>query len=107
MATTTEDLRRVPEREQQKPEDPLDPEMASLVDDDGDGDGTAPEPEVPHRGDEERRRTRRYWLLLLLPLLVGGLVRGLVGSTDDVPTNDATAYLRSGYSILDDQGFRR
>jgi hypothetical protein len=107
MATTTEDLRPAPQGERRVPDEPLGQQAAPVVDDGGGGDGTAPEPAVPHRDDEERRRTRRYWMLLLLPLVVGGLVRGLVGSTDDVPTNDATAYLRSGYSILDDQGFRR
>jgi 4-amino-4-deoxy-L-arabinose transferase-like glycosyltransferase len=96
MATTVEDR-------------PTEPEAAPAVElhDDGDGDGTELLPAIPARGDEARRRTRRFWLLLLLPLVVGGFVRGVVGTTDDVPTNDATAYLRSGYSILDDEGFRR
>ena len=108
MVTTPEDLRARPDQDG-------DAEVPSTLgdaddpatDDDGDGDGAEVVRTVAGRDDEARRRTRRFWLLLLLPLVVGGFVRGVVGSTDDVPTNDATAYLRSGYSILDDQGFRR
>jgi hypothetical protein len=91
-----------------EPEDQLEAEAHEDADTDTDGDGATPVARpVPDRDDEARRRTRRFWLLLLLPLVVGGFVRGVVGTTDDVPTNDATAYLRSGYSILDDEGFRR
>jgi hypothetical protein len=46
-------------------------------------------------------------LLLLLPLLLGGLVRIVCGTTDDVPTTDATAYLRTGASVWNGDGYRR
>lgn len=65
------------------------------------GEAVAPEhPGVP-------RRSRRFWLLLLLPLVVGGFVRVVCGTTDDVPTTDATAYLRTGESVWNGDGYRR
>jgi hypothetical protein len=51
--------------------------------------------------------SRRWWLLLLLPLLVGGALRALAGSADDVINTDASAYLRSGTSIWAGEGFVR
>lgn len=85
---------------------------------DGEVDGGAPAPEpAPEDADgpvaasahrtPARNRRRRFWLLLLLPLVVGAGVRILFGFTDDVPTNDATAYLRSGSSIWAGDGFIR
>ena len=110
MATTSEDLRDGPADpgatgEPRDPEGPVAP--ATSGGDEELGDGVEERPALASRAAEERRRTRRLWLLLLLPRLAAGVVRAVVGSTDDVPPNDATAYLRSGYSILDDQGFRR
>ncbi len=58
-------------------------------------------------GDGRRRSARRYWLLLLLPLVVGGFIRIVCGTTDDVPTTDATAYLRTGESVWNGDGYRR
>ena len=54
-----------------------------------------------------RRGPSRYWLLLLLPLVVGGFLRVLAGTTDDVITTDTSAYLRSGESIWAGDGFER
>ncbi len=53
------------------------------------------------------RSAGRFWLLLLLPLVVGGGLRIVCGLIDDTPTTDATAYLRSGESIWEGNGFRR
>lgn len=66
----------------------------------GTGTGTPPRP------DGTRSRAG-FWLLLLLPILVGFGVRLVCGIIDDVPTTDATAYLRSGESIWAGDGFRR
>jgi hypothetical protein len=112
MVTTPEDLRPPAD---EPLDDPVDgdlatdeaatddqPDIASL--DDGGDDGGTLKPAAP---GPVQRSNRRFWLLLLLPLVVGCLVRVTFGFTDDVPTNDATAYLRSGYSILDGDGFRR
>ena len=57
--------------------------------------------------DQKRRPARRFWLLLLLPLIAGGLVRVVCGMTDDVPTTDASAYLRTGASVWAGDGYRR
>lgn len=76
------------------------------TDDPAIGEPTAPTP-VPTGRAEPERSWRRYWLLLLLPLLVGGALRVLAGTTDDVVTTDASAYLRSGESIWSGDGFNR
>lgn len=62
---------------------------------------------TPSVRQEPSARPGRFWLLLLLPLVVGGLLRVVIGLADDVPTTDATAYLRSGESIWAGDGFRR
>lgn len=76
-----------------------------------DGSRAAPAPQGPGevgvRPPGRATTSRRFWLLLLLPLLVGFGVRLLCGLIDDVPTTDASAYLRSGESIWAGDGFRR
>lgn len=49
----------------------------------------------------------RYWLLMLIPLALGGLLRLELAHSDKVITNDASAYLASGQSLLDGEGYSR
>ncbi len=62
-------------------------------------------PRAPARPRIEGRA--RYAVLLLLPLLLGFGLRLFLATTDDAPTTDETAYLRSGLSVWDGDGFRR
>jgi hypothetical protein len=50
---------------------------------------------------------RHYRLLLLAALAAGLLLRIAVGLTDDAPSTDETAYLRSGQSLIAGDGFER
>ena len=50
---------------------------------------------------------RHYRLLVLAALAVGLVIRIAVGLTDDAPSTDETAYLRSGESLLAGEGFER
>ncbi|OWY60399.1 hypothetical protein B7486_69400, partial [cyanobacterium TDX16] len=75
----------------------------------------APEPEAAIEGrspeatrtSDDGRSGRRLLLLFLLALVVGFGVRVACTLTDDVPTTDATAYLRSGASLWAGDGFTR
>ncbi len=60
--------------------------------------GTAPRP---------ARRGRRYWLLLLVPFALGAALRVGLAWSDQVINNDTTAYLESGRSLLDGEGYSR
>lgn len=53
------------------------------------------------------RRPNRYWWWVGAALLAGLAVRLLLATTDDVITNDGTAYLRSGEAIWAGEGFTR
>lgn len=72
------------------------------------GDDAPPAARDAERARDGAPRSRRpFWVLLLLPLVVGGFVRIVCGATDDVPTTDATAYLRTGESVWNGDGYRR
>ena len=51
--------------------------------------------------------TRRFALLVLAAVLVGLALRVAIGLTDDAPATDETAYLRSGVSLVEGDGFAR
>jgi 4-amino-4-deoxy-L-arabinose transferase-like glycosyltransferase len=51
--------------------------------------------------------SRRFWPLVLPPLLMALVVRVLIAAADRVPTNDATAFLTSGESLLAGDGYAR
>lgn len=53
------------------------------------------------------RRGRRYWLLLLVPLALGAALRVGLAWSDHVISNDTAAYLESGRSLLDGEGYSR
>jgi Dolichyl-phosphate-mannose-protein mannosyltransferase len=50
---------------------------------------------------------RREVALVLAALLVGLALRVAIGATDDAPTTDETAYLRSGTALVEGHGFVR
>lgn len=50
---------------------------------------------------------RRFWLLAGAALLGGFALRVAIGLTDDAPATDETAYLRSGISLVEGDGFAR
>lgn len=54
-----------------------------------------------------RRADRRVALLMGAAVLAGFALRAAVGLTDDAPSTDETAYLRSGMSLVDGDGFQR
>jgi 4-amino-4-deoxy-L-arabinose transferase-like glycosyltransferase len=56
---------------------------------------------------EARRARRRFWALLGLAVLGGLALRIAIGLTDDAPPTDETAYLRSGTSLVEGDGFVR
>jgi Dolichyl-phosphate-mannose-protein mannosyltransferase len=49
----------------------------------------------------------RFVLMVLAALLVGFALRVAIGLTDDAPATDETAYLRSGVSLVEGDGYRR
>lgn len=63
----------------------------------------APAPPSPRRGGTDDR-TR---LAVLGAVGFGFLLRVAIGLTDDAPSSDETAYLSSGISLFDGQGFTR
>ncbi len=73
--------------------------------------GTAPD--APRRiGVRARARAsssprRRRVLLVVAALAVGFALRVAIASTDDAPATDETAYLRSGISLVEGDGFAR
>lgn len=52
-------------------------------------------------------RDRRFLLLLAAAVLVGCALRIGIGLTDDAPMSDETAYLGSGISLVEGDGFER
>jgi hypothetical protein len=63
----------------------------------------APAPAGPVAGDGRRREV----VLVAAAVLVGAALRAAIGLTDDAPTTDETAYLRSGLSLVAGDGFAR
>lgn len=61
-------------------------------------------PPAPSSGPLDDRRARR---LILAALLVGLGIRLAIGLTDDAPSVDETAYLRSGLSWVEGDGYER
>jgi hypothetical protein len=59
------------------------------------------------RGWRRWRVTDRFWLAVAGAVGVGFVLRLAIGLTDDAPASDETAYLNSGISLLDGQGFTR
>jgi Dolichyl-phosphate-mannose-protein mannosyltransferase len=49
----------------------------------------------------------RFVLMVLAALLLGFALRVAIGLTDDAPATDETAYLRSGVSLVEGDGYRR
>jgi hypothetical protein len=49
----------------------------------------------------------RFVLMVLAALLVGFALRVAIGLTDDAPATDETAYLRSGTSLVEGDGYQR
>jgi hypothetical protein len=49
----------------------------------------------------------RFVLMVVAALLVGFALRVAIGLTDDAPATDETAYLRSGVSLVEGDGYRR
>jgi hypothetical protein len=53
------------------------------------------------------RHRRRVVLLVLAAVAVGLALRVAISLTDDAPSTDETAYLRSGIALVDGEGFTR
>jgi 4-amino-4-deoxy-L-arabinose transferase-like glycosyltransferase len=53
------------------------------------------------------RRDRRFIWFVAAAILVGCALRIGIGLTDDAPTSDETAYLSSGISLIEGDGFAR
>jgi 4-amino-4-deoxy-L-arabinose transferase-like glycosyltransferase len=68
---------------------------------------TAPPPEPAPAGPEAGDGRRREVVLVVAAVLVGAALRAAIGLTDDAPTTDETAYLRSGLSLVAGDGFAR
>jgi 4-amino-4-deoxy-L-arabinose transferase-like glycosyltransferase len=52
-------------------------------------------------------RSLRFALWVALAVLVGFALRVAIGLTDDAPATDETAYLRSGVSLIEGDGYQR
>ena len=50
---------------------------------------------------------RRFWLLVLAAVALGLALRIAISTTDGAPATDETAYLRSGMSLVEGDGFAR
>jgi Dolichyl-phosphate-mannose-protein mannosyltransferase len=60
---------------------------------------------APHAATPSWRT--RFALMVLAALLVGFALRVAIALTDDAPATDETAYLRSGMSLVEGDGFQR
>jgi 4-amino-4-deoxy-L-arabinose transferase-like glycosyltransferase len=56
---------------------------------------------------DTRRRDRRFVWFVAAAVLVGCALRIGIGLTDDAPTSDETAYLSSGITLIEGDGFAR
>ena len=66
-----------------------------------------PTPAAQPQSATPARRRHSYPVLLLIALAAAFTVRLAFAATDNSPSTDETAYLRSGLSIWDGDGFRR
>lgn len=62
---------------------------------------------IPPRRVPVALSRRREVLLVVAALLLGFALRAAIGFTDDAPTTDETAYLRSGTALVSGDGFVR
>lgn len=62
---------------------------------------------APPRAPSRVLTRRREVLLVAAAFLVGFALRAAIGFTDDAPTTDETAYLRSGVALVHGHGFVR
>jgi hypothetical protein len=64
---------------------------------------------APPTGIEPPRRAarRRFWLAVGAAVLAGLALRLAIGATDDAPSTDEVAYLASGMSLAEGDGFAR
>ncbi len=70
----------------------------------------APEPQAPTPAVTRAappRRSRHFALLVGAALVAGLALRIAIGLTDDAPSTDETAYLRSGIAFVEGDGFTR
>jgi hypothetical protein len=67
----------------------------------------APPAEPPHVADPGTWVARHYSLLVMAAIVAGLALRIAVSFTDEAPTTDETAYLRSGMSLVAGDGFER
>ena len=85
--------------------EPDDPDDADEVDERDDGEGA--EPSTARRDRMGDLAARRFGLLVLAAFAVGALLRLGIGLTDDLASTDETAYLRSGISLVEGDGYAR
>ena len=71
------------------------------------GPGEAPPAAVPAGDPAGSWVARRYVLLVVAAIVAGLALRIAVSFTDEAPTTDETAYLRSGISLVSGDGFER
>lgn len=87
-------------------------DTTTVVDSDTATDADAAEltPTGPETSTRDRLRdlaARRFWLLVMVALAAGALVRIGIALTDDQASTDETAYLRSGTSLVEGDGYER
>lgn len=70
-------------------------------------DTTSPSPQAPAEAAPRDRAALRFALLVGAAVLVGLALRIGIGLTDDSPSTDETAYIRSGVSLVEGHGFER
>ena len=72
--------------------------------------GAAPQASPPRPG-AAAGTTASWWtrfvLMVVAAVLVGFALRVAIGLTDDAPATDETAYLRSGVSLVEGDGYQR
>jgi dolichyl-phosphate-mannose-protein mannosyltransferase len=92
----------VPERDDARPAD-------GVVPDEGAGVDEPPDVDAPTVSRDRMRdlATRRFGWLLLAVVVVGAVLRLGIGLTDDQASTDETAYLRSGISLVNGDGYQR
>jgi Dolichyl-phosphate-mannose-protein mannosyltransferase len=67
---------------------------------------SAPDASVP-APEASSRPVYRFALLVAAAVVVGFVLRAAIGLTDDAPSTDETAYLRSGTAMVEGDGFVR
>jgi Dolichyl-phosphate-mannose-protein mannosyltransferase len=82
--------------------------VATTVAPRGDAAPVAPSPPVGRAASTSAPSWRtRFVLMVLAALLVGFALRVAISLTDDAPATDETAYLRSGGSLVEGDGYQR